>query len=183
MGFVMSGKTVGAFIAAGAVVLAVAAVGYLAGSAGDSDALVPVAVPTTSFASPQTPPSSTARARIVNPMDGSLISGSGGALLTGTSAPGDLLWLFDLDEEDGYFRASDEPLSVRNGTWEFADKPIGAASDPTGTTYSVVLVKADGPCSQKLRTAKPDEDGDIKLTTLPKGCAEVDRVSLIKVRD
>lgn len=176
--------TAAAIILAVGGVLAAAVTGGLALLATDSDTSSPPPNTTTPSVTPTSSPiPAPAPAKIKEPADGTRISVSHGTRLTGTGAPGDLLWIFDLDQDEGYFRASDRPLIIRNGEWEFIDRPIGATSDPVGTKYDLVLIKAGSSCNRELLAAKPNADGDIRFDALPDGCTEADLVSVVKSKD
>ena len=95
---------------------------------------------------------------------------------------GDSLWMFDYDPNDElHYRDSDKALSVKGGQWSFVDGPIGDDdSSDKGTTYRVVVVRANQGCSAKLAATKPNEDGDVVFSGLPVGCTEAAWVNVLK---
>ena len=152
------------------------------GIAGSGDTTGPGAQTTTSPAPtiPPTAPSSTTSSppldcgrqlRIIAPVKGTKISASQGVTLEGTACESDLLWVLDYDPSDGsYFQVNNEPLQPVGGQWIQVDKPIGDPADEVGTVYTIVVIRATQACSDRLKAARPDEDGTVWFKPLPPGC-------------
>ncbi len=113
------------------------------------------------------------------------MKGRAGVLIVGTARDlgADSLWVFDRDPNDKrYYRDTDEPLNVTDGRWSFLNQPIGdSGSSDIGTTYTVAIVRATPGCDDKLREAKPNQDGDVVYSALPAGCVEAASVHVVKV--
>jgi hypothetical protein len=123
--------------------------------------------------------------RITSPQAKQVVGdGATGVLVTVTacSLNGDTGWLFDFDPADRTYTldgtAPYMPIATGNGTFHFNNQPIGDPGD-NGKTHTIVLVDASAPCAAVLAKATPDQNGDVRLTGLPGGCAEADRVDVL----
>lgn len=124
---------------------------------------------------------------ITSPGDGHAISVAEGAQIQGSATEltaDESVWLLDHDPSGGiYYKVNEEPIPIRNGAWSFVDKPIGSKSDPVGTQYYVVAVKASKDCARTIQSTKPDATGAAVLVGLPAGCSASEPLRLIKQRD
>jgi hypothetical protein len=145
-------------------------------------ALPPVSVPPPTTDPVPTSTSPESGVKITSPQQGASVRGSQGIVIVGTvtGLGADTLWVFDHDlGNNRYYRATDAPLEVRDGRWSFLDRPIGSGPDDVGTTFPLVVVRADPECTRTLRAAKPDADGDIVFASLPSGCVEAASVQVV----
>lgn len=124
---------------------------------------------------------------IKSPKEGQGISGSAGVLVAGTAVGlgRSDLWLFDTQLTDPtLYRANEQPIEVTSdGKWAYQDQPIGdLGSVDVGQRYILVVVVASPSCSETVKTKAPNSEGDVVFSSLPSGCSEVGRRSVVKTR-
>ncbi|WP_154677190.1 hypothetical protein [Parafrankia discariae] len=152
----------------------------------------PTATPSptvTGTASPMPPPSTSPPIiTVAAPLNGTEISGAEGVVISGTAQNlGDsTIWIFDFAlDADGkrvFYRNNDIPLEVAEGAWSFIDRPIGGGTSDIGNNFKISIVEASKECTEILRNAKPNPDGDVVFSSLPAGCQQIDQREVRKVR-
>jgi hypothetical protein len=97
--------------------------------------------------------------------------------ITACGLDGDTAWLFDFDPNvNGGTYTLDlinlpvVPVASTDGTFAFTDKPIGNPGD-IDAVQVLELVDASPSCTYALLHKKPDQNGNIQMTSLPGGCA------------
>ncbi|MEU3461279.1 hypothetical protein ABZ721_15200 [Streptomyces sp. NPDC006733] len=110
------------------------------------------------------------------PVEGSSVDGtfevSGEVRGIGT----DNLWLLDYSGSANspgnvYYRTSDHPVAVREGTWSTTDGPLGGPSD-IGAVFAIAIVRATPHCSATIGAVKENAAGDFIVgSELPEGCS------------
>jgi hypothetical protein len=118
---------------------------------------------------------------ITSPVSGQIVSNGALGVVVMVRAcglTGDTGWLFDYDPRDLTYTldgtAPYRPVAGGDGTFSFDDQPIGDQGD-TSTTHTVVLVQATASCAAELAA----KSGDVRLTSLPKGCDVADKVDVL----
>lgn len=176
--------------AAGGIIVPLFIAGVFGGSSNDQPggAALPT---TTSGASAVSTSSATETSAgcafaITAPRDFQEISAEKGVLVKGRACEGALVWLLDFDSYDkSYYQVNSEPLDIVSGRWGFLDSPIGDASDPLGTVYTIVALSASPTCSEALRTKKANKDGTVRFEPLPSACPDGSKpskqVALVRV--
>lgn len=137
------------------------------------------ASPGTSALSPTTTTPATCEEmfRITGPRDSQKISNRAGVFVEGTACDDEQVWLFDYDPAEGYFyKLNEEPLVISARRWGYRDRPIGDASDPRGTPYTIVAISASGACSAALRDFPPESK------SLPTECPDHETAGTSGVR-
>lgn len=116
---------------------------------------------------------------VISPSAGQHVNGAQGVEVTGKACDLDTAtgWLFDYDLNDEHYYMdypvnsphNAAPIIVNNGSWSYNDAPIGSSGDQN-QTYGITVVLASSTCTKKLKSAKPNSDGDIKFKSFPPGC-------------
>jgi hypothetical protein len=169
--------------------VALALVGVLAVAAPNIPAILGNEPPshTPSSASSPSVPATTppGNVSIKSPQNGQIVVGPTGVTISGTvtAVHGDL-WIFviaggELSDTE-YYRMDNDPLIVSNGQWSFEAKPIGASSDPPGQQFPIIVVQATADCSSAIRRQPPNGDGDVVFLSLPPGCTEAGRRTVVR---
>jgi hypothetical protein len=130
----------------------------------------------------------TVNLKITSPSAGQQVSGAQGIEVTGAACDmnGMTGWLFDYDLNDEHYYMdfstssinNADPIIVSNGNWAYDDRPIGSPGD-NDQTYGITAVLASPTCTNMLKNAKPDPEGDIPFKILPAGCQVEDTVDVI----
>jgi hypothetical protein len=80
------------------------------------------------------------------------------------------------------YRANDQPIEVTaEGKWAHQDQPIGdPGSVDVGQRYILEVVLASPSFGKTIRTKPANSQGDVVFSSLPPGCVEVGRRSVVK---
>jgi hypothetical protein len=125
------------------------------------------------------------RVVVTAPEEGTKVSGSKGTRIEGTADDlgKNTLWIMTKSEgAEGklvYYLSSDAVPPV-DGKWSARISDLGAGEDDVGETFTLVVVKADSSCAEKIQNQKPSSDGDIVFVRLPAGCEEVGTRHVLK---
>jgi hypothetical protein len=120
------------------------------------------------------------------PADGAPIHGVFPVSGTVQDLRGDALWLFDYSGSANssglvYYRTNPAPIPVESGHWSTTDGPVGSSSDPVGSIYTIVLVRASPACSTQIQDTKPNAANDVIIgEVLPPGCSRLGAIHVKK---
>jgi hypothetical protein len=110
----------------------------------------------------------------VNGRVGVVVRGRAGDLEGGT------LRLFVLAYNGLHYLIDNGPVITADRKWSFLLKPIGAGTTDIGRVFTIIAVVADKSCRRILESSNRDPEGNIAFPVLPPGCADFDRVDVIK---
>jgi hypothetical protein len=122
---------------------------------------------------------------ILTPSDNEKVSGSKGALFEGTapSMGSDSLRIMTIalsTQDKRVFYVSSDPIFPEGGHWSYQVGQIGAGITDIGSRFTFVVLEASEACSKELDAKNPDKAGDVYFESLPHGCRELGRRTLMK---